>query len=200
MPLQASWLFDSGFIFSRFEQQVKTEVGGQSFAPISESMSAGAQLNVGYKIFPFLSAGAYLQYESGVRSARQLSSIPGGIPSFLDVYGGDFSETWIGPFIRSHYKSLYFEVSYGLFGRRRDDGRDDVPDINGSVQDALRTSSRVAWVFGLGSAVPLNDHFSLVLRLQYRIRYYNQRGSENLLDNVVLGTQDIFPFIGFQFD
>ena len=101
--------------------------------------------------------------------------------------------------VRIHYKQAYFELAYGAFGTRDDDGRGDISPTPGDTSDSLRVSRSVAWMFSLGMFFPITEYMDLTLRLQYRIRYYDEQGGSPLQDNVIHGTQDFTPYIGLRF-
>jgi hypothetical protein len=110
--------------------------------------------------------------------------------------GGAYTELWLGPLVRAQWRGLFLEVGYGLFAIRADDGRGDLPASDGDATSAFRTLPSVAWVLALGGDVPLADRVDLVLRLEYRVRYYDRRGGDPLAGDVVHGTQNLTPFVG----
>ena len=69
-------------------------------------------------------------------------------------------------------------------------------DETGSTDDALRTIPTVAWMIGLGGAIEVHEGIDVVLRAQYRVRYYDRRGDTPLADELVHGTQNFTPFFG----
>lgn len=44
--------------------------------------------------------------------------------------------------------------------------------------------------------MPIGPHLAVTLRLQWRIRYYDQRASAPLADDIVHGTQELRPLFG----
>ena len=98
--------------------------------------------------------------------------------------------------VRAAWRGLFFELGYGLVGWRDDDARGDLRDADGGADAALRTSPTVAWAVGLGAALPVWESLDVVLRLQYRVRYYDRRGDADLADSLVHGTQNFTPFFG----
>ncbi len=109
---------------------------------------------------------------------------------------GRYWEVWLGPLLRFQWRFLAAEIGYGLVGARRDRARDDLADADGRATDAFRTSPRIAWHFALATYAPLHDALDLVIRVQYRVRYYDRRGGISLEDGVVHGTQNLTPTIG----
>lgn len=185
-----------GLTFHRFEQQVKQEVGGAAGDRVVEETSFGAQLQASYRVLPFARLGLFAQFDAGTRRAAQLASFDAdGAPITQGELGGAFRELWLGPLVRLQWSTLFAEVGWGAFGIRLDDARRDLPNSAGE-EGTFRTSPSIAWLFGLGSYVPLRGQWSLALRLQYRIRYYTRRGGRPLANDIVHGTQNFTPFVG----
>ncbi|MFN3199500.1 MAG: hypothetical protein ACE366_13935 [Bradymonadia bacterium] len=192
-----SWRFDVGLTLSRFEQQVKSEIGGARGERLVEESRLGAVTYATWHAWGPLSVGGFLQYDAGTRRAGRFEGLDENNMTVVEgEVGGGFSELWLGPVVRGQWKQLYLELGYGLLGRRTDDARGDLPNTAGNVDDALETSPTVAWMFGLGAHVPITETLDVALRVNYRIRYYDQRGGKPLVDELVHGTQDITPFIG----
>lgn len=193
----APWRLDLGMTIHRFEQQVKTEVGGVSGERLVEQTHLGLLAMGTYNVWGPISLGAYLQYDLGFRAAARFTSFaPDGTPMVTDETGGGYQEFWAGPLLRVHWRTLFLELAYGAFGVRSDEARDDLTDTEGNTEDALRTSPSVAWMMALGGGIPVRDHLEVVLRLEYRVRYYNRRGSGSLANEMVHGTQEFTPFAG----
>ena len=185
---------DLGLTFSRFEQQVKTEIGGVAVSPIVSETTFGLTLFGTVTLWRFIRLGAFLQVDAGSRRAGRFLGVVGGEPDISDRIGGRFSEVWFGPLLRLQYRFVFAELGWGALGRRSDQARDDLP-AEGDTESALKTSARVAWLFAIGGHVPIRGRFSLTLRVEYRIRYYDRRDT-TLDEDVVHGTQNLTPFIG----
>ena len=166
--------------------------------PLVEEMAFGLSVYGSYKITNYLSAGIFLLHERGLRESARYLGVNNGSAEVSDGQGGSFHETWAGPFVRGQYKWVFFDIGYGAFGSRKDDGRTDIPDQNGGTSESFKVSS-FAWIFSLGSQLEITNGLTLVLRIQYRIRYYDSRGSTPLMDNIIHGTQDITPYVGVLF-
>ena len=191
------WRLDSALTLQRFEQQVKTEVGGVRGERLVEQTHLGLMVMGSYTVWGPLSFGAYLQYDVGFRGAARFSTFAAdGTAMVVDETGGAYQELWAGPFMRVHWQTLFAELGYGAVGIRDDEARDDLVDTEGNADDALRTLPSVAWFLGLGGGIPVSSNLEVVLRLEYRVRYYNRRGSLNLRDETVHGTQEFTPFAG----
>jgi hypothetical protein len=192
---------DGGLTFSRFEQQVKTEVGGARGDRLVEEVSFGYLQALTYRALDWrefsLAAGGFMQIDAGKREAARFTTFaPDGTPQTSGRIGGAFVELWMGPLVRLEWRRVFVELGYGWYGARRDDARDDLPDEDGRVSGTLRTSASVAWTFAAGGRIPLSDSVDLALRLQYRIRYYDRRGGAALAGGAVHGTQNFTPFVG----
>jgi hypothetical protein len=48
----------------------------------------------------------------------------------------------------------------------------------------------------VGGGVPVTELLQVVIRVEYRIRYYNRRVAGALQNDINHGTQNITPFIG----
>lgn len=188
---------DGGLTFSRFEQQVKTEIGGAKGERLVEETQLGLAQMLGFRFWGPLTVGGYLQLDVGRREAGRFVAFDAQNTAVTtNRVGGAFAELWMGPFVRAEWRALFAELGYGLYGVRRDDARDDLPTSGGDVNGSLRTSPTVAWVLGAGGRIALFERLDLVLRLQYRVRYYDRRTTGPLTGRAVHGTQNLTPFIG----
>ena len=188
------------FTFSHFEQQVKSKIGGQKGDLIVDETNLSFYSSAGIKLFPALSLGAYFCFDTGKRNNSLFDGFDtNGQATTKQTLGGNYSEVWVGPFIKVHYKQLFLSLGYGLIGTRNDDGRTDLTGSNGNLDDFSLDPS-VAWVFNIGGQVPINGKLSAYFGIEYRARYYNQRGGVSLQDNVVFGTQNFTPLFGVHFD
>jgi hypothetical protein len=192
-----TWRLDAGISFSRFEQQVKSEIGGLAGERLVEETELGLAAMGTWRVWGPLALGLYLQYDVGSRSAGHLDHFDDeGKPTIQDETGGSFQEFWAGPMVRAQWRTLFVEVAYGALGVRLDEARKDLPDVAGNTDSALLTSPSIAWLLALGGGVPITDVLELVIRLEYRVRYYDRRSNGALNDEVVHGTQNFTPFVG----
>ena len=198
MPANAQDLrLDVGLIGGHFEQQVKTEVGGERGEKIVVDTELGVQTFGTYRVWGPLSAGLFAQLDVGERSSGRFAGFDAQNRTQIDRQtGGTYTEFWIGPMLRGQWRTLFVEVGYGAFGVRDDEARDDLADETGDTDPALRTSPTIAWMLNLGAGVPITEHLQGVLRLEYRVRYYDRRGDQDLADDIVHGTQNLTPFVG----
>lgn len=192
---------DAGLTFTRFEQQVKTELGGTRGDRLVEEFSFGYAHALTYRAFDWhdfsLAGGGFMQFDVGRREAARFTGFaPDGSPQTSNRIGGAFAELWMGPVVRLEWRRLFGELGYALYGARRDDARDDLVNDDGAARGTLRTSASVAWSFALGGRVALAGNLDFVLRMQYRIRYYDTRGGAPLSGGTIHGTQNFTPFVG----
>lgn len=187
---------DIGLGFHRFEQQVKAEIGGEAGVPIVEESALHLAIDATYNLYRFVRIGLYAQLDVGARHATTFERIEDGAPVVAERVGGAYTEFWLGPMLHLQWKGLFARVGYGALGLRSDTARRDLPGADGSTSGLLRTSPRIAWHFGVGVYAPIRPAWDLMLRVQYRVRYYVTRGGEPLAQDLVHGTQDLAPFIG----
>ena len=188
---------DGGLNLSRFEQQVKSEVGDVAGERLVMESQLGFVAMGSYRVLGPLSLGLFMQYDIGERAAGKFVGFDSDGKTVIgNETGGTYHEFWMGPLLRLQWRTLFLELAYGAFGIRVDDARDDLPDEEGSTSSALRTSPTIAWLMALGGGVPVTDSLQVVLRLEYRIRYYDRRNSGGLRDEIVHGTQNFTPFVG----
>ncbi len=188
---------EGSLIVSAFQQQVKTEVGGESGDPLLTEFQIGLMAQGTWQIADFLTGGLYLRYDQGERSAARFDSFDDdNAARTTSRVGGSYSELWIGPILQFHWRQLRVALGYGALGIRADNGRSDLPSAAGDSEASFRTSPAVAWLLALGGAIPLDDNLDLVLKLEYRVRYYDERGGDPLFDTIEHGTQSIAPLIG----
>ncbi len=190
-------LLDLGLTLSRFEQQVKQEVGGARGERLVEDSLYGLSGFATYKIWGPIEAGLFTQFDVGSRSAGNFTMFDAQSKAQItDATGGDFNEFWAGPLLRTRWRFLFLELGYGLIGLRNDDARQDLKNSQGATTGALTTSPTIAWMLNLGGSTSIADKLDLVFRLEYRVRYYVKRDGEAFENNLVHGTQNFTPFVG----
>lgn len=191
-----TWRFDLGLTFARFEQQVKSEIGGARGQRLVEESRFGVNALASYTVWGPLSVGAFAWFDVGSRDAGRFAGLDEDDKAVVeDEVGGDFLELWVGPMVRARWRAVFVELGYGAYGVRSDDARDDLADENGDTDAPLRTSPTIAWRLALGGHVPLAGPVELALRLEYRVRYYTARDAP-LRDEMAHGTQEYAPFVG----
>lgn len=192
--------FELGGTFNHFEQQIKTKIGGAKGELLAADTEFGIQMVGTYKIWKFIHAGWYAQYDIGNRESAQFNGFDStGATLVVNVLGGGFNEFWTGPLVRAQYKKAFLEFGYGLVGIRNDKARTDLLNTNGSNVGSLSIDPSVAWLFGIGAQVNMFDNLSLLVKAQYRVRYYNKRDGLALQNETVHGTQNFSPLIGLNY-
>jgi len=181
--------------YSSFEQQVKAEVGGTAVQPLVVDRAFGLHVTATANLWRFFRLGIFVQLDAGKRSFGRYEGLTDGEPEVTQLAGGRYWEVWLGPLLRFQWRFLAAEIGYGLVGARRDRARSDLP-AEGAAEDPFRTSPRIAWHLALAAYAPLLEGLDLVIRVQYRIRYYDRRAGLSLDEGVVHGTQNLTPTIG----
>ena len=187
--------FDLGGILNFYTSAVEVSTSGESNRRLTTDMSGGFVAAATWRVWGPFAVGVYAQFEAGERSFGHFSEVRDGVAIVEGDGGGGFRELWFGPLLRFQWKSVFAEVGWGPAGFRWDSARTDLP-AGGAASGAFRTTPSIAWLLGIGTAVEIWGDFELVLRLNYRIRYYEVRGGRDLDEGLAHGTQDIIPFIG----
>ena len=121
-----------------------------------------------------------------------------GKTTIKDKVGGTYSELWFGPMIQAFWKQLIFELGYAVVGLRKDNGRKDIPNSSGETDGVFSINPAVAWLVNVGGFITLSDALDVTIKIEYRGRYYNERGGKKLLNNIDHGTQSIVPVLGIR--
>jgi hypothetical protein len=188
---------EASLTFSHFQQQVKTELGGAR----GERLVNEFQIGIGgvgtYRFHDNIAAGLFLRLDRGQRNAGQFAGFDAeGRTVLQNAIGGTYLEFWFGPVIQLSWRMTILEIGYAIVGVRSDKGRNDLPATSGSIDGSFSVNPSVAWLLALGGNVPLDDALDLVLKVEYRIRYYNRRGGESLAGSIQHGTQSLVPLVG----
>lgn len=188
---------EAGITISHFQQQVKTEIGTERGERLTNEFQLGLYSSGAYCFNEYIAAGIYLRYDRG---QRQLANFDGfdqsGKTLVKDGIGGTYTEFWSGPILHFFYKQLRASFGYGLFGLRDDTAREDIPSITGDIESAFKLDPSFAWLISLGGRFSVIESLDINISLEYRARYYNTRGGNDLRDNINHGTQSISPLFG----
>jgi hypothetical protein len=188
---------EGNVIFSMFQQQVKSEIGAERGERLVMESEIGAAVSGTYGVLDFLSVGLFVRTWLGTRENAQFAGFDSeGRTIVQNQLGGSYSEIWIGPLIHLHWKQFFLDGGYAVYGRRMDDGRTDLSSTTGDTSSSFSTDPSFAWVISAGGNLPVTDDLSVVLKVDFCIRYYDRRGGELLDDNIVHGTQSLAPSIG----
>ena len=191
--------FELGGIYSLYTSAVERGTDGESNKQLVVDSSFGLYGAATYRVWGPISLGLFGQFESGNRRAGEFTGEFDENDSSKALVGprtgGNYWEFWFGPLIRAQYKGVFAEFGWGAVGIRNDEGRPDLPEVDGGT-GTFRTDPGLAWLIGIGGALEIADPIQLILRINYRIRYYTTRGGDDFQDGVAHGTQDIIPFVG----
>ena len=197
----SKWRIESGVIITHFQQQVKPEVGDPRGERLVNEFQLGFLISGTYSITEYFAAGLFLRVDRGERAAAVFDRFEEGKAVTSNEVGGVYNEFWFGPLLQFKWNVLSAEIGYALVGLRDDDGRRDIPSSTGNNSDAFSTSPLIAWLFTVGGNFPILDNLDIIIKLEYRNRYYTKRGGNPLFNNIEHGTQSISPIagIGFKF-
>jgi hypothetical protein len=188
---------DGGLIISHFQQQVKQEVGDPRGERLVHESEIGFLISGRYSVNDHLSAGIFLRADFGKREAALFDGFDSeGKTVIKNKVGGNYTEVWFGPEVIFHWKQLFAELGYGLIGIRNDYGRTDIPSSTGDTSGSFTTKPSIAWLISVGGYIPVFDKMNVLLKLEYRVRYYDERGGSPLINQIDHGTQSISPIIG----
>ncbi|MBI4429337.1 MAG: hypothetical protein HY562_09495 [Ignavibacteriales bacterium] len=191
------WRFDVGGTFSTFQQQVKAEVGDPRGERLVNETQVGIMALASYALHEFVDAGLFLQFDRGHRLAARFEGFNSeGRTVTKDKIGGNYSEVWFGPLVRINWRNLFAEGGYGAFGSRSDDARTDLASSTRDTTSSFSLHPTIALLAALGAGVQITDDLDLIVRMEYRLRYYTMRGGNALKNNIEHGTQNITPFVG----
>ena len=192
------WRIEGGLTFSHFQQQVKSEIGGERGERLVNETEVGFLATGTYHVWEFFHVGVFLQFDRGNRLAARFSHFDPatGRTVTKDKVGGDYDEFWLGPLARAQWRNLFGEAGWAIAGFRNDDARNDLRTTSGDTTGTLSLLPSVALFASLGTSVDIVDKLGLVIRLEYRLRYYEGREGREFANGLKHGTQNITPFVG----
>lgn len=191
------WHVEAAIGISHFQQQVKQEVGGVTGNRLVDETALGLHVAGTYSVHDIVAVGVFARAERGNRHAARFAGFDSeGRTQVRDAVGGHFAELWLGPLVQLRWKLLSLDIGYGAVGIRSDDARQDIPSSTGDTESALTTKPALAWLVALRANVPVVDRLDAVLAVEYRFRYYTERGGNPLVGNIEHGTQSITPLLG----
>lgn len=194
---QESWRVEAGVTFRHFQQQVKAEVGQPRGDRLVNEFELGALLSGMYRVHEYLSVGAFVRIDRGERLLARFAGFDAtGRTQVKDALGGLYTEFWVGPLLHSRWKQLSLEIGFAPIGVRNDMARTDLPSSTGDTEAAFSLHPTIAWLLSLGANVPLADHLELIVKVEYRPRYYSKRGGNPIVGDIEHGTQSVAPLIG----
>ena len=188
---------DGSLGFAHFQQQAKPRIGTPRGERLVEYTAFTLSLAASYEVMPYLAVFGFAELDLGVRRAGELAGFDADGRATIDpAVGGNYSEIWSGLGVRGQWRMLFLELGYALVARRWDSGRDDLPAADGGTGGAFAPEASVRWLAAAGGTVRLRECLDLVLRLEWRIRYYDERDGQPLEDGIVHGTQEFRPLVG----
>lgn len=196
-PESGAFRLEGNVFFSMFQQQVKTEIGAERGERLVLETELGSMVSGTYGVWDYISVGAFVRAGFGTRENAQFAGFAeDGTTIVENELGGAYSEIWIGPLLHLHWEQFFVDGGYALYGRRMDEGRPDLPNTSGDTTGTFSTDPSFAWLISAGGNLPVAEDLAVVLRVDFVIRYYNQRGGEPLDGNINHGTQSLSPSIG----
>lgn len=191
------WRLEGGITFSHFQQQVKSEIGGPKGDELVKNTQLGFIVTGTYEFNKYFAAGLFTEFDTGERNMALFDGFDeDGRAMVKNNVGGSYNEFWFGLLIRGIWNQFTLDVGYAPIGMRSDDARTDLPSISGSTSDSFETHPTIAWLIAIGGYIPVGKSIDIFLKVEYRVRYYNKRGEENLIGDANLGSQSIAPIIG----
>lgn len=188
---------DSSLGFAHFQQQAKPRVGTPRGERLVDQTAFTLALAASYDLHRYLAVGAFAELDVGVRRAGELRGFDAdGRATIEPAIGGSYTEIWTGLGVRGQWRSLFVDLGYALFARRWDSGRDDLPAADGGTDGAFSPQRSVRWLAAIGGTIQVRPCLAIVLRLEWRIRYYDERDGQPLMDGIVHGTQEFRPLVG----
>jgi hypothetical protein len=188
---------DGSLGFTHFQQQAKPRVGTPRGERLVEYTAFTLALAGAYDLHRYLAVGAFAELDLGVRRAGELAGFDADGRATIDPsVGGSYAEIWSGIGVRGQWRSLFLDLGYAVFARRWDSGRDDLPAADGGTRGAFAPQRSVRWLAAIGGTVRVRTSLEIVLRLEWRIRYYDERDGQPLMDGIVHGTQELRPLVG----
>jgi hypothetical protein len=194
------WRVEGGITISHFQQQVKSEIGGPKGKKLVNNFEFGFIATGGYAFNKYFATGVFTRFDTGERNMANFDGFDEeGRTQVKNKVGGSYNEFWLGLMIRGMWNQFTLDVGYAPLGIRSDDARTDLPSSSGTTTDSFETHPTIAWLIALGGNIPVGQAIDIFIKVEYRVRYYNKRGGENLEGDVNLGSQSIAPIIGVAF-
>ncbi|MGH2567191.1 MAG: hypothetical protein ACRDGA_02550 [Bacteroidota bacterium] len=191
------WRVEGGITFRHFQQQVKAEVGQPRGDRLVNEFEIGFLASGMYELHHYVALGVFLRVDRGERFAARFDGFDtDGTTKTRDAVGGQYSELWLGPFVQLRWKQLSLDLGYAPVGIRDDRARSDLPSVTGDTDGSFSLHPTIAWVISLGANVPVSESLDIILKAEYRPRYYSKRGGNPIVGNIEHGTQSIAPLIG----
>lgn len=197
---ETSWRIEAGAAFSHFQQQVKRAVGDPRGQRLVNEFQIGALVSGSYRLHDLISVGIFTRVDRGERFLANFSGFSAdGKTQTADGIGRTYTELWIGPLIQMQWNMLTLDLGYAPYGTRNDNARGDIPNNVNSTAGLFSLHPTIAWLISLGGSFEIVPDFDLLIKIEYRPRYYSERGGAPLIDGIEHGTQSIVPVIGIAY-
>ena len=196
-----AWRVEGGVVLSHFQQQVKQKVGDERGQRLVNEFQLGGLFSGGYRIHKFIHLGVFARVDRGERYLAHFNGFDAeGKTQTKDGIGGTYTEFWIGPLVQLQWKQLTLDLGYAPYGTRSDNARNDIPNANGSTDGSFSLHPTIAWLISLGGGFNVVENLDVLIKIEYRPRYYSERGGEKLINEIEHGTQSIVPVIGVAYE
>lgn len=197
---RSAWRLETGIVISHFQQQVKQAVGDPRGQRLVNEFQIGGLLSAGYRVTDMMHAGFFLRADRGERFLARFDGFsPEGKTKTINGIGGTYTEWWLGPIVQFSWRQITLDLGFAPFGARSDRARNDIPNEQNIADGSFSLHPTIAWLIALGGSFEISETVSLVMKLEYRPRYYSERNGSALLNNVEHGTQSVVPVVGISY-
>ncbi len=153
--------------------------------------------NVTFAPLPWLEAGLVLGFDLGSSSRVAFGRVGAdGRAAESARVETSWWELWAGPLVRARWRSLFAELAWAPLTMRHDPARVDLANTRGESHGLLWGTPTVAFLGALGAEVAATPRWSVVLRLNARIRYLTSRGGAALEGDQESGQMLVWPMAG----
>lgn len=197
---QTEWRTEAGVVVSHFQQQIKRAVGDPRGQRLVNEFQIGGLVSAGYRVHDIVHLGFFVRIDRGERYLAMFDGFDAeGKTKTRDGIGGTYTEVWIGPLAQIQWKQVTLDVGFAPYGERSDRARGDIPNDRNSTDGAFSLHPTIAWLIALGGAFELTERIDLLIKVEYRPRYYSERGGSVLINDIEHGTQSVVPVAGISY-
>ncbi len=194
------WRVEGGLVFSHFQQQIKHAVGDPRGQRLVNEFQIGGLVSGSYLIDDFIHVGVFTRVDRGERYLANFNGFSAeGKTQTKDGIGGTYTEIWIGPIVQLQWNQLTLDLGFAPYGTRRDHARGDIPNNNNSTDGSFSLHPTIAWLVSLGGSFDVKDDIDVLIKIEYRPRYYSERGGSVLINDIEHGTQSVVPVFGIAY-
>ncbi len=197
---RTAWKAEAGAVISHFQQQIKRAVGDPRGQRLVNEFQIGGMLSAGYRVHELLRLGAFVRADRGERYLANFNGFDAeGKTRTKEGIGGTYTEVWIGPLAQLQWKQVTLDIGFAPYGKRYDRARGDIPNEANSTDGSFSLHPTIAWLIALGGSFDLSEQFALSIKMEYRPRYYSERGGAVLINDIEHGTQSVVPLVGLSY-